>query len=100
MSGASAGIAVMVVRRKIISRFRTGQATAPERAATLSELGVREGLIFRRLTSRGVLVEARPQKWFLDEGAYERWRQRARVRVAIAILAIAVILLVAWVIWR
>lgn len=100
MSGATAGIAVMAVRRRIISRFRTGQATAPERAATLSDLGVREGLIFRRMTSSGVLVEAGPQKWFLDEGAYERWRQRARVRVAMIILGIAVVGLVAWVLWR
>lgn len=76
---AAGGAVVAGQRRKVVRRFREAGATAPDAALGLEQLGLRKTPILRLLCHRGVLVEARRERYFLDtrrEAEVARFRRR------------------------
>jgi hypothetical protein len=69
--------------------FRTADATAPERARMLKDLELPESMALRALTNRGIVREAEPGLFWLDERkAAERSRARAPVLIAVVVLLV------------
>lgn len=96
--GATAAAAVVLRKqRELVEHFRQAGAVSPSTARSSSELGVHERFAWIRLVSRGVIREAEPATYYLDESAWESLRQR-RMRLAVALtitlIAIAVVLVI------
>src|SRR5262249_50639782 len=85
MSGAAV---LIVAQNRYMRRFAEAGATAPARAVTLGELGLRESWAFRRMVSRGVFVRCEAGQFYLDTTAAEAFRRQRRWRVLDAALAI------------
>lgn len=92
---------VLLIRMKrIVQAFRRANATHPGRAIIPSEHGVREGLAFRRLVQRGVLVTVNAQRYYMNEDAEARYRkQRQRVVLIVTLFGLALFILT-WITWR
>lgn len=80
--------------KKALEAFRVAGATAPERARTLAALEIPESMALRALVNRGIVREAEPGLFWLDERrAAERSRARRPALLAvIVVLALAAIL--------
>lgn len=91
-------IAAMAAKRKAAERLLAEGATTPERAQPLSQSDLR---LVDGLVSDGVLREAAPGRYYVDEAAFAAWSQpggdpRAMRRVTVGIgIALAVLLAVA-----
>ena len=103
-AGGGAAVAAMAAARArrvrdMLDAFRVADATAPDRARTLEELGTRQPAELRLFAELGILVqEAGSDRWWLDERAYITYRDRApkrAVRVLLVIIAIALVLVAA-----
>jgi hypothetical protein len=82
--------AVFVAKQnKLIRRFREAGATAPQFARMPEDLGCRNSWIFRRLVTRGVFVETKPGRYYVDEVAADEF-VRVRRAKALGMLAIVV----------
>jgi hypothetical protein len=91
--GTAAGVIIMK-EKHVVAAFRLAQATAPERARPLESLGAHRGIATDRLRRRGVLREAQPGTYYLDESAWEALRGlRRRVAAVVLILVLGLILL-------
>ncbi|HEX8673364.1 MAG TPA: hypothetical protein VF710_15825 [Longimicrobium sp.] len=80
--------------RHAFEAFRTADATGPERAKSLRDLDLPESMALRALTNRGIVREAEPGHFWLDERKAAE-RSRARKPVLIAIIVLLVLLAVA-----
>jgi uncharacterized membrane protein len=75
--------------RHAFEAFRTADATAPEKARTLKDLDLPESMALRALTNRGIVREAEPGEFWLDERkAAERSRARKPVLIAVIVLLV------------
>lgn len=91
------GAAAIILRRQrqLVEAFRNAGATSAGRACTPEELGQRSRLPFRRLAMHGVFVRVHGagsdgDRWYLDELAWRRFRERQR-RLGLAILLVIVV---------
>ena len=85
--------AQIAAERRIVRQLRLAGATTAER----TEVRTRGPLArwkLRRLLSVQAIATAVPDRYFLDERAYDRWRQ-VRRRRAIAVVAFIVLVTVA-----
>jgi hypothetical protein len=84
-------------RRHIIDTFRLADATAPNRARSLAELGLHDGRDLGSFVRDGVLLPgAQPGELYLSESAYLAYRDRnsprARRVMLLVLIALAVLL--------
>jgi hypothetical protein len=87
-------IVILVVRKtqQITDAYKTSGATDHETARTPGELGLRRGLLFKRLVRRNVLIEIAPGRYYLDETSLEIYFARRKTRMmAVVIVLIALI---------
>ena len=85
----SAAAVIVARQNNLIRRFREAGATAPNFARSPKDLGCRNSWIFRRLVTRGVFVETKPGRYYVDEVAAENF---VRVRRAKALGMLAIVL--------
>lgn len=77
----------------ILDAFRTADATAPDRARSLEQLGVIENIELDQLCRAGVVLEgSEPGSWYLSETAYIANRANAARRVGRVAIVLAVVL--------
>jgi hypothetical protein len=90
-----AAVAAVIIRKEkdLVAHFRSTGAQNAESARTVSELGVEESFVWRRLIDRAVIREARPGAYYLDEPSWEAL-QNSRRRMAIMVILIVVLLAV------
>jgi hypothetical protein len=86
MSGGAVVAAAAAARRermqRVLDGFRMADATAPERARTLTSLGMADSSELTHLIDSGVVVAGRAQgSWYLNEGAYVAHRDARRVHI-------------------
>lgn len=94
---AAQGAAIAAAERDMVTAFRVSDATRPERARTLEELGVKRSELVTALVERGWVSEAGPGLFWLDERKVAE-RSRAGtpgLKVVLVITAIATGVLVA-----
>ena len=89
--------AIAAAERDMVTAFRVGDATRPERARTLEELGVKHGGLVTALVERGWVREAGPGLFWLDERkvAEPSRAGSSGLKVALVVTAIATVVLVA-----
>jgi len=88
----AAGVSVILTQDRAIRAFRAAGATSPQSAKPFEEVGLKPTWVKRRLIARGVLLEAAPGAYYLDEERVTRFAARRRT-VAIVILVIGVLLI-------
>ena len=72
MSGAVVAIIAAqaaAARQSLMERFRISDATRPERAQSLTSLGITRTSALDELIRKGAIREARPGLFYLDEAA-------------------------------
>jgi hypothetical protein len=89
--GAAAAAILIRREREVVNAVRLAGATAPERAASLDALGLRDTLAIRRLRRHAVLREVTAGDFWLDEPSWEALRGTRR-RVAVVLLVIVALL--------
>lgn len=89
--GAIAAAGIIRKQKDIVAAFRTGGATSPKSANTTAALGIHQGFVFERLGQRGVLKQASPERWYLDEA---RWEEHRSTRRRLALLMVGAILII------
>lgn len=81
-AGSAAGLLAAVLtgrkRRRIIAAFKSGGALSRERSMTIDQLGIDSGWLLHMLLLRGVVVEAEPGRYHLDELRRRMTRELAR----------------------
>ena len=96
-SGAVAAGIIARKRRKIVRAFKEHGATSPEKAKTLADVGLSEGLLLHVMKLKHLIVNVGGDRFYLDtvrEQAVDRTR-----KVVIAVIAIVVVAIVV-VLWR
>ncbi len=90
--------AVVAQQNRCVRKFREAEATSREAAKTLEEIGVRDSRLFTRMAGRGVFVDAGAGKYYLDDEAWEMFRQRRR-RLMLTLTLVAAAILVSLQLW-
>jgi hypothetical protein len=81
--------------QQVIDRFRVAEATAPDRARILSELGVADSGELDELIDADVIRSGTaPDTWFLDEAAYIAKRDAPVSRTGRVVAAFAALIVV------
>ena len=88
---ATAAAAVGAAMRKVISHLMSANAVSPESAIYFVPDRRLQRRIIARLIRRGVIVETKPDTYYIDIPAYDRWRRSMRGRAALLIGGIAVV---------
>lgn len=83
---------VAVNVRKNINRFRNTGTTTPQASKTTEELNIRRSLIFHRLLWRKVIIEASPDRFYLNEENLAEYIKTKRFLV-LTIFAILILIL-------
>ena len=79
------------MQNRAIRRLREAGALSPDRAVSLSDLGIHVGFAVGRLIDRGVIVPSGP-KHYLDEQATERFLVERRRRVLVLLVCVLVLM--------
>ena len=82
---ATAAAAVGAAIRRVISHLMAANAVGPERAIYFVPDRRLQGRVLRRLIRRGVIVETKPDTYYVDVPVYDRWRRSMRGRAALMI---------------
>jgi len=82
---ATAAAAVGAAMRRVISHLMEANAVRPESAIYFVPDRRLQRRIIARLIRRGVIVETRPDTYYIDIPAYDRWRRSMRGRAALAL---------------
>jgi hypothetical protein len=97
-AGGGAVVAIMVAAREkriqeVVDAFRLGDATTPDRARRLEELGIGHYDEANHLAAKGVLAPGRREgTYYLDEAMYIALREGRKGRVALVIVAVVLVL--------
>lgn len=86
---------IIAKTRRIIRRFENVDATSPGNARTLEELNLRHGLILGRLLRKEVIVEASPQRYYLNRRNLPNFEESRKTRMKVVLVIIAVIVIFA-----
>lgn len=91
--GAEAAIIAMKIRQ-IINRFLEAGAVSPEKAVTKEEIQIHNYLIFKKLTRKGVLVEAGEGRYYLNQERLALYLgNRRRILLMVLVLIILALLI-------
>jgi hypothetical protein len=101
-SAAAPAIALTREERRVLERLRRADATSPGAARPVDELRPLEAAQLERLLEAGVIREAAPGTYFLDQvvyATYLRRRQLTLLTVAVVVAA-ALAVLAGWLLLR
>jgi hypothetical protein len=85
----------IIFENGVMRAFRKHGAVSAETAATKSELGLESAPLFGHLSTRGVIKEPAPGRFYLDLGEQTRYlcrRRWATVCVAVGLVGLALLL--------
>jgi len=86
---------VLAKERRMVGRFRMSGAVSPQQARTLEELGIKPGVILRRLRERAVVRKVGEDRYYVDELSWEAVRRSRRRAIHVAgVIALVLILAV------
>jgi hypothetical protein len=80
---ATAAAAVGAAMRRVISHLMSADAVSPESAVYFVPDRRLQRRMIARLIRRGVIVETKPETYYIDIPVYDRWRRSLRRRVAL-----------------
>jgi hypothetical protein len=85
---------VAAAEQKVLAPLRDAGATAPDRAVPIADDDAR-GTHFVSLLRRGVIVEASPGRYYVDEGAIARAQRAGRGALPLLVLGLVALALLA-----
>src|SRR3712207_1496675 len=91
-SGVPVVVALSRAERRLVEGLRRAGATNAGAARTLETRGLQAGRL-EKLLEAGVVLEATPGAYYVDETAYQRYRQHKRMTVLAVIAALLLIAL-------
>ena len=100
MGGGGAVVAIAAAakqkrQREVLDAFRLGDATSPDRARRLDDIGVIHLVEAEELLAAGVLVPGRRDgTYYLSEAGYIAHRDRKRSTKKAVLMAIAILLII------
>ena len=94
-AGAVIVAAMAAARRRVLNTLRGANATAPDRARAIEGLDRMARKQLERLVADGVIRQASPGHYYLDEPALAVWEREQRRKALIAIVVILFLALVA-----
>jgi len=87
------GSSLVSRHRRYIRIFLNAEATDPEHAKDLSEIGCPDTRIFQRLASRGVFIQLGDGRYYMDEmRAKDFFYRRRRIIVNVVFISFLVII--------
>ena len=92
---ATAAAAVAVAMRKVTSHLMSNNAVSIDSAVYFVPDRRLRRRVLARLVRRGVIVETKPDTYYLDLPAYDEWRRTRRRRVAFAVGGVAAVAAIA-----
>ncbi len=95
-SGAVAAGIIARKRKKIIQAFREHGATSPEKARTLADVGLSEGLLLHVMKLKHLIVNVGGDRFYLDTAREQTVDRTRRVVMAVIALVVVVIVVVLW----
>jgi hypothetical protein len=91
--GAVIAIMIAAARKRVLSTLRGGSATTAERARRLDDLDRMARKQLERMVAAGVIRQASPGHFYLDEPAYADWEREQRRRALFIIIAMVFVVL-------
>ena len=88
-----AAIIISRKRRLIISAFEDAEATSPESAKLLEDIGLPRSVLLDVQKLKGILVEVAPNCFYLDE---KREREAALFRRMLVVVLLALVVIIIW----
>ena len=89
-SGAAVIVALSRAERRLVEGLRRAGAVNAGTARPLDPRGLQAGRL-QRLLEAGVILEAAPGAYYVDETAYHRYRQNKRVTVLAVMAALLLV---------
>ena len=90
-------ITLLATERRLIRRLRDAAAVSPESATPLRISSPIVRFRLSRLRKAGAVVAAGPERFYLDAGAYTRYRHARRRRALTALMvALPLMMLLSW----
>jgi len=86
---ATAAAAVGAAMRRVTSHLMAANAVGPDSAIYFVPDRRLQRRVLDRLIRRGVIVETKPDTYYIDMPAYDRWRRSMRGRAALLIGGVA-----------
>ena len=87
---ATAAAAVGAAIRRVTSHLMSNNAVSPESAVYFAPDRRLQRRVLARLIRRGVIVQTRPDTYYVDIPAYDEWRRNMRRRAALLVGGVAV----------
>lgn len=75
----SAGSMIAARQKRYVRSFLNATAIDEETAKTLEELECRDGVVFRGMVRRGILLATDDGRWHVDQLAWTRYLEKRRV---------------------
>jgi hypothetical protein len=105
MTGASflpPMIAIIIIAkiRKVIRRFKETGSTSPQTAKTLEELNVDYRFAFRKMLKREIIIEASPNRYYLNEENLAGYNNTRRMIMLVVILLLALVIIADTFFWH
>lgn len=85
---------VAAAEQKVLAPLREAGATSPDRAVPVADDGARDAY-FVSLLRRGVIVQASPGRYYVDEDSIARGQPSGRVVLPLLVLALVALALLA-----
>lgn len=96
MSGAYIGAIVAASQKRVVRQLREAGATSPERAVPFEAQRQIDSRQMRHLVSHGVVREAGPGFYWVDEAAWDALRRRRFGMVLVAITVVVAAMVILW----
>ena len=80
---ATAAAAVGAAMRRVTSDLMSNNAVSPDSAVYFVPDRGLQRRVLARLVRRGVIIETKPDTYYLDVPAYDAWRRGLRRRIAL-----------------
>ena len=90
---------ILAKERRMVSRVRAAGAVSAEKARTLQDLGIHQGVILHRLRDRAVIRHTPQDRYYLDEESWNAVRRQRR-RAASVVVAVAAAIVLAFLFTR
>jgi hypothetical protein len=84
---------VMAAERRVVKRLRNAGATNPNTAVPLGDLRRMEAKRLRHLMHHDIVHKIEPDRYYLDDSAWEDHRSRQR-RIGLAIVFVLLVVMV------
>ncbi len=94
-----ASSSLIAAQEKFAEKFRRSGATIPVRARKLSEIGIKDSPVFRKLVSKGIILEANKGRYYMDINKSKKAVKKTKTRDFLLFFIIGLLIIIAFLIF-